>query len=303
MSTRQCAFIQARACPIDVDEIPLDVCKLCIDAWKTSAEIQSLTGANILGPTITVPVGTQALQMIPAAPSRQQKGETPAPLREPFKLVPDLDDVRSGDTEALLYRLDNDFMMDRITADEYVEQRRKIVDQLAEQRDTKKPSLLTRATADGILKPEDSMPAGPPEDYFEFIDLNKNKDLLKRHKHIPLLLIERSAGKLRVRKYPEDWTLPKSLDRTNLESIYELYDELRQNQEKILLQYNGTKIGILGKRNNRILCMILEDDDKIEDYQAQISTLTDLLETKNDFDDLLKALPEAMGKKKDISFN
>ncbi len=236
--------------------------------------------------------------MIPAAPSRQQKGETPEPLREPFKLVPDLDDVRSGNTEALLYRLDNDFMMDRITADEYVEQRRKIVDQLAEQRDTKKPSLLTRATADGILKPEDSMPAGPPEDYFEFIDLNKNKDLLKRHKHIPLLLIERSAGKLKVRKYPEDWTLPKSLDRTNLESIYELYDELRQNQEKILLQYNGTKIGILGKRNNRILCMILEDDDKIEDYQAQISTLTDLLETKNDFDDLLKALPEAMGQEK-----
>lgn len=295
MSPRKCAFIQARACPIDVDEIPLDVCKLCIDAWKTSAEIQTITGANILEPTITMPSGPQALQMVHTTPTRQPKDES-AP--EPFTFIPSIDKHgESDETEALLYKLDNDFMMDRITADEYVEQRRKIVDQLAEQRDTEKPSLLARATAEGMLKPEDSMPAGPPEDYFEVIDLNKNKGLLKRYKQIPLLLIERTAGKLRVRKYPEDWTLPKNLDKANLESIYDLYDELRQNQEKILLQYNGTKIGILGKRNNRILCMILEDDDKIEDYQGQISRLTDLLETKNDFDDLLKALPEAMGKK------
>ena len=57
MSSRQCAFIKAKSCPIDVDEIPLDVCKLCIDAWKTSAEIQTLTGANLLGPPIMDQVG------------------------------------------------------------------------------------------------------------------------------------------------------------------------------------------------------------------------------------------------------
>ena len=27
---------------MDVDEIPLDVCRLCIDAWKTSAEIPKM---------------------------------------------------------------------------------------------------------------------------------------------------------------------------------------------------------------------------------------------------------------------
>ena len=112
------------------------------------------------------------------------------------------------------------------------------------------------------------------------------------------MLIERKGEKMGITKYPEDWTPPKNLNRTNLGSIYDLYDELRESQEKILLQFNGTKIGILGKKNDKLLCMILEDDEKLEDYKDQISLITDLLESKNDFVDFIKALPEAMGKKK-----
>ncbi len=296
MSKRRCAFIQARACPIDVDEIPLDVCRLCIDAWKTSAEIQTLTGANILGPTIIVPTGPQALQMVPHRQTRPPDFASPS---EPFTLIPKIEGgTDPHETQDHLYRLDNDFMMDRISADEYVEQRRQIVSQLSDQIDTKKPSLLAQATADGILKPEDSMPAGPPDDYFEVIDLNKNKDLLQKHKILPIMLIERTNGRMRVTKYPEDWILPKNLNRTNLESIYDLYDELRESQEKILLQFNGTKLGILGKKNDKLLCMILEGDEKLEDYKDQINLITDLLESKNDFVDFIKALPEALGRKK-----
>lgn len=296
MSTRQCAFIKARACPIDVDEIPLDVCRLCIDAWKTSAEIQTLTGANILGPTITVPIGPQALQMVSPGQTRSPNFD---PSSEPFTLIPNIEGgTDPHETQDQLYRLDNDFMMDRISADEYVEQRRQIVGQLTDQIDTKKPSLLAQATADGILKPEDSMPAGPPDDYFEVIDLNKNRDLLQKHKILPIMLIERKNGKMGVTKYPEDWSLPKNLNRTNLESIYDLYDELRESQEKILLQFNGTKLGILGKKNDKLLCMILEGDEKLEDYKDQVSLITDLLKSKNDFMDFLKALPEALGRKK-----
>ena len=111
-------------------------------------------------------------------------------------------------------------------------------------------------------------------------------------------LIERKNGKMGVIRYPEDWTPPKNLNRTNLESIYDLYDELRESQEKILLQFNGTKLGILGKKNNKLLCMVLEDNEKLEDYKDQIDRITDLLKSKNDFTDFINALPEAMGKKK-----
>ena len=298
--TRQCAFIKARACPIDVDEIPLDVCKLCIDAWKTSAEIQTLTGANLLGPTITVPAGPQALQVVSPGQSGRPDFSIPSePSAEPFTLIPNIEpEADPHETQEQLYRLDNDFMMDRISAEEYVEQRRQIVGQLADQMDSKKPSLLAKATADGILKPEDSMPAGPPDDYFEVVDLNKNRDLLQKHKIIPIMLIERRDGKMGVTRYPEDWTPPKNLTRTNLESIYDLYDELRESQEKILLQFNGTKLGILGKKKDKLLCMVLEDDEKLEDYKDQIGLITDLLESKNDFTDFINALPEALGKKK-----
>jgi len=300
MSARQCAFIKARACPIDVDEIPLDVCRLCIDAWKTSAEIQTLTGANILGPTITVPTGPQALQMVPPVPSGRPDFSIPSQQKsQPLTLIPNIEsDADPHETQEHLYRLDNDFMMDRISAEEYVEQRRQIVGRLTDQIDAKKPSLLAKATADGILKPEDSMPAGPPDDYFEVVDLNKNRDLLQKHKVIPIMLIERKNGKMGVIRYPEDWTPPKNLNRTNLESIYDLYDELRESQEKILLQFNGTKLGILGKKNDKLLCMVLEDNEKLEDYKDQIVRITDLLESKNDFTDFINALPEAMGKKK-----
>ncbi len=298
MSTRQCAFIQARACPIDVDEIPLDVCRLCIDAWKTSAEIQTLTGANILGPTIMIPTGPMALQMIPTAPTPQH---APQPQMQPLTLMPK---GEGSDSQKILYNLDNDFINDKITADEYVSRRKEIVNQLLVQKDEKNPTMLMKATTDGYLTPEDSMPAGPPRDTYRVINLDENPEMLQGYKKLlPLLIIERKRGKLGITKYPDDWKPPSSLNRSNLESIYNLYDQLREDEEKLLLQFNGTKLGLLGKKNNRILCMVLEGNDKIEDYTEEINSLTDLLKNTIDFDDFLKALPEAMNKAKDLSFN
>jgi len=302
LSTRQCAFIQARACPIDVDEIPLDVCKLCIDAWKTSAEIQSLTGANILGPTIMVPTGPQALQMIPTTPS--PRGTTP-PEITPLTLIPSIDaEKQNAESQEILFKLDNDFINDRISADEYVTKRREIVNQLMVQKDGKKPTMLKKATIEGYLNPEDSMPAGPPRDKFRVINLDETPEMLRGYKKsLPLMIIERKRGKIGVTKYPEDWKPPSGLNRTNLESIFDLYEQLGESEEKLLLQFNGTKLGLLGKKSNRVLCVVLEGDEKIEDYTEEINALTDLLENTLDFEDFLRELPEVMNKAKDLSFN
>ena len=210
----------------------------------------------------------------------------------------------SDETEELLYNLDKAFMDDRISAEEYVEQRRGIVNQLANQKDSVRPTMLAKATSDGYLDPEDSMPAGPPDDYFKLVNLED--DLLYSHHNsqiLPLMLIDHKNGKVGVTKYPEDWSIPKSINRSNLESIYDLYDELRENQEKIMVQFNGTKLGLLGKKNGKILCFVLENDEKMENYKEEISYITDLLETTNDFDDLLRVIGEARNETKDLSFN
>jgi hypothetical protein len=34
--TRKCAFIEERPCAFDADQISMDFCKVCIDAWKAS---------------------------------------------------------------------------------------------------------------------------------------------------------------------------------------------------------------------------------------------------------------------------
>jgi hypothetical protein len=59
----------------------------------------------------------------------------------------------------------------------------------------------------------------------------------------------------------------------------------------------------LGKKNNKILCFVLENDQKIEDYSEELVRISELLETSNDFDDLRKSLPEEMLKTKDLSIN
>ena len=320
MSTRQCAFIQARACPVDVDEIPLDVCRLCVDAWKTSAEIQTLTGANLLGPTMLVPIGMPAQpQYVPTAPMQPQMAPQllqTAPHSappQPFTLVPDIPDTVEPAKEAyeMLHRLDNQFINDQISADDYVSMRRSLVDHLSDMRkaDGEEDSLLTKAKSAGYITPdpdEVTLPLAATED-FKVIDLGNNLELLngygKRFKRVlPLLLIERNKkGKIGVVKHPTEWKIPKSLNRSNLESIYELYDQLREDQEKILLQFNGTKLGLLGKKNNRILCMVLDSEESVEDYTDEINYLTELLSSTNTVDDFVNALQKAMDKTKDLS--
>jgi hypothetical protein len=306
---------------VDVDEIPLDVCRLCIDAWKTSAEIQTLTGANLLGPTILVPAGAPAQpQYVPTAPVQQQYApqpvSQPTPQPTPFTYVPpNVSDTQESAKEAydMLHRLDNQFINDQISADEYVSMRRSLVEHLADVRkaDGEEDSLLTQATRAGFISqdPDPDEVLLPPEsvDDFKIIDLGKDLELLNGYgesykRVLPLLLIERNKkGSLGVTKYPTQWKIPKSLNRSNLESIYELYDQLREDQEKILLQFNGTKMGLLGKKNNRILCMVLDGEEKVEDYTEEIKYLTELLSSTNTVEDFVNALQKAMDKTKDLS--
>jgi hypothetical protein len=314
MSSRQCAFIKAKSCPIDVDEIPLDVCRLCIDAWKTSAEIQTLTGANLLGPTIMVPAGVpQQASYVPMRPQSVAPMAASMP-QQPITFVPPREPdtgLMAREAYNMLHNLDNQFINDHLSADEYVKTRKNLVDHLITQRraNGELPSFYSQATASGIISTQpdsDEVLLPSASEEFHVIDLDENMGILNGadrpvKRVLPLLLIERKQGKLGVNKYPTEWKVPRSLDRNKLESVYDLYEQLRENQEKILLQFNGTKLGLLGKKNNRILCMVLESDEKIEDYTEEISYLTKLLSETSSIEDFINALPKALNKTKDLS--
>ena len=211
----------------------------------------------------------------------------------------------------MLHNLDTQFINDQITAEEYVTTRRSLVDHLATQRkaDGEQPSFLSTAKDSGWISSEpdpDEVLLPPPSNEFHVINLDDNMAILNGGDHpykrvLPLLLIERNKGKLGVNKYPTEWKVPKSLNRNKLDSIYDLYEQLRENQEKILLQFNGTKLGLLGKKNNRILCMVLERDERIEDYTEEITYLTNLLSDTDSVEDFINALPKALNKTKDLS--
>ena len=264
---------------MDVDEIPLDVCRLCIDAWKTSAEIQSLTGVQVVPEAVTVQRAVQAYQQVTPVtqPKPQARPEPPIiELTAPDQTLGDMETYQS------LHELDSMFINDGIDAEDYIKRRRELVSQLS----TAKSVNLPQEALD-LINLEEDLEAYPGED-----EASK-----KVH---PLLLIEQRKGGVKVTNIPGDLKLPPTLTDANLRSIMGLYRNLDRAEKRLLVQFNGTKLGIIGRKGNKILCVILEADEDLDDYEEDIEHLTELLSETDDFD-LQKALSEAIGKVKSFS--
>lgn len=260
-----------------MDEIPLDVCRLCIDAWKTSAEIQALTGSQVTPQTIMVQRSAPLAQqlVVPGAPE-------PEPVPPKIELPRISDEDLDTESHARLRELDSKFINDKIDADEYVKQRRAIVGQLSN------------------VKKVDA-----PSDGFTTIDLNDDLDISSEpepepyKRLLPLVVIERKNAGFSMRSYPSDAELLGTLTDDKIKSIYSLYESM--DEGKILVQFDGTRLGLLGKNKNRLLCIVLEADEKLEDYEREIRYLTELFQDTDDLGDLVKALQRAMGSTKTFS--
>ncbi|MFH2111126.1 MAG: hypothetical protein ABIJ47_07715 [Candidatus Bathyarchaeota archaeon] len=257
-----------------MDEIPLDVCRLCIDAWKTSAEIQVLTGSQMMPQAITIQRPSTAVQttMQPIVQSM-----APEPKHKPptFELPKISTDEMNNEHLKRLHELDAMFINDNIDAEEYVAQRRAIVSQL---------SNIKR-----IDVPSDGYTTISLNDDLE-ISYDPDTDPFK--KLLPLVIIERKRLGFDMTSYPRDAKLPPGLSSKKIQSIYNLYDSLNEN-ESVLLQFNGTRLGLLGKKKNRILCVVLETDENMEDYREEINHLVGLFNQAETVEDLIKALPHA----------
>ena len=182
-----------------------------------------------------------------------------------------------------LHELDTMFINDGIDAKNYIKRRRELVSQLS----TVKSVYMPQEALD-LINLEDDLEAYPGDD----------QPSKKVH---PLLLIEERKVGVKVTKIPGDLKLPPTLTKANLRSIMGLYKNLDKGKNLVLVQFNGTKLGVLGGKSNKILCVVLEADDDLDDYEEDIEYLTELLSETENFNDLLKALSEAEVGKKSFS--
>ena len=182
-----------------------------------------------------------------------------------------------------LHELDTMFINDGIDAKNYIKRRRELVSQLS----TVKSVYMPQEALD-LINLEDDLEAYPGDD----------QPSKKVH---PLLLIEERKVGVKVTKIPGDLKLPPTLTEANLRSIMGLYKNLDKGKNLVLVQFNGTKLGVLGGKSNKILCVVLEADDDLDDYEEDIEYLTELLSETENFNDLLKALSEAEVGKKSFS--
>jgi len=251
---------------VDVDEIPMDVCRLCIDAWKTSAEIQALTGARVIPKPITIQSPVQlATQLV--EPSMPETEPTPPILELPGLGTSEMD----AESHRQLSELDSKFMNDKIDADEYVQQRRVIVSQLSNVKKVDTPNFgFTTIDLDEDTDTDDE----PGKEAYRRI--------------LPLILIEKKRTGYSLNSYPSNFKLPKALDEKKIRSIYNLYESL--GEDRILVQFDGTRIGLLGKKDSRMLCMVLDAGERFEDHEEEIRHLNDLFQETDSLDELVKAL-------------
>jgi hypothetical protein len=210
-------------------------------------------------------------------PQPQPQTQPEPPLLE--LSVPD-DAMGDVNTYERLHELDTMFINDSIDAEDYVKHRRELVSQLS--------------TAKSVNLPQEAI------DLEEDMEANPVSDGPSK-KILPLLLVEQRRIGVKVTKVPGDLKLPPTLTDANLRSIIGLYKNLDKGRNRVLVQFNGTKLGILGRKRNNILCVVLEADEELDDYEEELEYLTKQLSEADDFNDLLKTLSEAMGKTKSFS--
>lgn len=103
---KHCAFLAHRSCYVEVDEIPLEVCQLCVEAWRVDKEINILSQRQLGVPATSV-----------EAPPRETPQRTQSSARKKL--------------QTQLSELDRQFSEDAIEPQEYIAQRNALISALS----------------------------------------------------------------------------------------------------------------------------------------------------------------------------
>jgi len=104
---RGCIFVAGRVCSVGLDEVPLDICRLCLEAWRTDREHVTVKPVKRLAVE-----SSRALETVVVKP--RAASESARPERSQLSLT----------------ELDKLFWEGKIEVDEYLKKRKEIINSL-----------------------------------------------------------------------------------------------------------------------------------------------------------------------------
>ena len=114
--THMCVFVPGRVCRVELDEIPLEVCRLCLDAWKMS------------GGTVMVRNPMKRVEAETSIPAVAFATERPNIVKRVEPTIPETGEPSiPTHIRRSLSELDRLFIEDRISLEEYVRRRNQIL--------------------------------------------------------------------------------------------------------------------------------------------------------------------------------
>jgi len=235
---RRCVFIPERNCHVDADEIPLEICQLCLETWKAmSNRVTVRRSLDRLRAAEVQPIQTVEERPVQA---EQQPVKVEEASQPPAAAQPERVDM----TEALA-ELDRLFEEGEIDLEEYVRRRKSIVDSARQKRN----SLLN--SLDRILGRAGS-------------------------EYVGLVLVEKEMFGVKIRaSAPKGWRQPESLDGEALRAVYKFYASLKERAEDIRLEYRDFKVASLGFRDGKLallICDVNREPGELEEHVRRFSS-------------------------------
>ena len=226
----ECVFVPGRVCPVELEEIPLEVCRLCVEAWGLSGRNMSVKPPKR---RLEVAVeGSGASEIFRVEPGAPRVAEAKSPsVSESFA---------SARSQISLPELDKLFWEGRIEADEYVRRRREIVDS---------------------MKREESP-------FVSFERALENLDLAMLGKRF-ILLVEDGRVKARYPKgaaLPEG--LEGSGD--FLRAVQGIFTALSRNSIDAQIEVGSRRIMCLGCRGKKLALLIIDSRARLENFEGGI---------------------------------
>jgi len=121
---RRCAFVPGRVCNVEGDEIPLEVCRLCLETWRSMSHVTVKRAAGTFE-MLRAAEEAKPLQAVERQPvqvqqpvEREEAVQPPTPATQPERV----------DMAEALAELDRLFAEDKISLEEYIQERKRIVE-------------------------------------------------------------------------------------------------------------------------------------------------------------------------------
>jgi len=226
---RKCVFVD-RPCEVESDNIQLEVCRLCLDAWKARSGTIMVSRPAITSEAPSKPILERSVEVKPAEAKPEESKSMTEQLGE----------------------LDRLFFEGKISVEDYVERRKRIVN--------------SAASSTNWLKQMEERWLG------------------RQVQPLPYaVLVEGGRAKA---FYPEGWRPPEAFTKI-LKPLYEICSALREGQN-IRLQADSFKVAVLGYRDGKLALLFFGEGQSFGDFDEAVEEARLRLKASSDWEEALK---------------